>query len=133
MSPAVIVENKRLGHALAVVKALREQREAPKILTNSEKIGYRKRPRRVHEVEQLLKANATQIATTDQDHIFDEDHRVLPSLVVENKRLGHALAVAKALQELNNAAKSITNSDKKAPRRAFNRACNDIRNSQNAG
>jgi hypothetical protein len=35
VSPAAIVENKRLGHALAVVKALREQREAPKILTNS--------------------------------------------------------------------------------------------------
>jgi hypothetical protein len=79
----------------------------------------------VHEVEQLLKA--TQITAPD------ENQRVLPDVVVENKRLGHALAVAKALQELNNAAKSITNSEKKAPRGAFSRAYDDIRNSQNAG
>lgn len=132
VSPAAVVENKRLGHALAVVKALREHRETPKVLTNSEKNGYRKRPRRGHGTEKLLKANATQITTTAQDHSSDENHRVLPNVVGENKRLGHALAVAKALQELNEEAKSITNGEKKAPHRAFSQAFDDIRNNQNA-
>lgn len=133
VSPAAVVENKRLGHALAVVKALREHRETPKILTNSEKNCYRKRPRRGHGTEKLLKANATQITTTAQDHSSDENHRILPDVVGENKRLGHALAVAKALQELNDAAKSITKGEKKAPQRAFSRPFDDIRNNQNAG
>jgi hypothetical protein len=81
----------------------------------------------------MLKANATQTATTDQDHTFDENQRDLPDAVLENKRLGHALAVAKALQELNTTAKSMTNSEKKPPHRAFSRAYVDTRNSQNAG
>lgn len=79
----------------------------------------------MHGAEQLLKA--TQTTATD------ETQRVLPDVVVENKRLGHALAVARTLQELNNTAKSITNGEKKAPRRAFGRVFDDKRNSQNAG
>ena len=42
------VENKRLGHALAIVKARRDRRLVTKVLTKSEKIGYKKRPRRVY-------------------------------------------------------------------------------------
>jgi hypothetical protein len=38
-----IVENKRLGHALAVVKAQQDLRNPPKVMTNSEKTGYQKR------------------------------------------------------------------------------------------
>ncbi len=40
-----IVENKRLGHALAIVKAQQDKRLETKVLTNSEKTGYKKRPR----------------------------------------------------------------------------------------
>ena len=43
-----IVENKRLGHALAIVKAQQEFKRETKVLTNSEKDGYKKRPRQVY-------------------------------------------------------------------------------------
>jgi hypothetical protein len=43
VSYTAIVENKRLGHALAVVKAQQDLRNPPKVMTNSEKTGYQKR------------------------------------------------------------------------------------------
>ena len=43
VSHTAIVENKRLGHALALVKAQQDLRLATKIMTNSEKTGYNKR------------------------------------------------------------------------------------------
>ncbi|HMF54414.1 MAG TPA: hypothetical protein VK593_08700, partial [Edaphobacter sp.] len=43
--PAAIVENKRLRHALSVVRAKQEQKLEVKIMTNSEKVGYKKHPR----------------------------------------------------------------------------------------
>ena len=43
VSHTAIVENKRLGHALAVVKAQQDLRNPPKVMTNSEKTGYQKR------------------------------------------------------------------------------------------
>lgn len=46
--PAAIVENKRLRHALSIVKAKQDQKIDVKILTNSEKLGYKKRPRPVY-------------------------------------------------------------------------------------
>lgn len=45
VSHTAIVENKRLGHALAIVKAQQDLKVATKILTNSEKTGYKKRVR----------------------------------------------------------------------------------------
>ncbi len=46
-----IVENKRLGHALAIVEAQQERKVEAKVLTNSEKTGYKKRPRQVYGPE----------------------------------------------------------------------------------
>ena len=43
VSHTAVVENKRLGHALAVVKAQQDLRSPPKVMTNSEKTGYQKR------------------------------------------------------------------------------------------
>ena len=43
VSHTAIVENKRLGHALAIVKAQQDLRLATKIMTNNEKTGYKKR------------------------------------------------------------------------------------------
>jgi hypothetical protein len=43
VSHTAIVENKRLGHALAVVKAQQDRRNPPKVMTNSEKTRYQKR------------------------------------------------------------------------------------------
>jgi hypothetical protein len=48
-----IVENKRLGHALALVKAQQDLKYAPKVMTNSEKVGYKKRGRKIYGSEQL--------------------------------------------------------------------------------
>ncbi len=47
VSHAAVVENKRLGHALAIVKAQQDLRLTTKVMTNSEKTGYKKRPRRL--------------------------------------------------------------------------------------
>ena len=43
-----VVENKRLGHALSIVKAQQELKLETKVLTNSEKTGYKKRPRNAY-------------------------------------------------------------------------------------
>jgi hypothetical protein len=43
-----IIENKRLGHALALIKVQQDIKYAPKVQTNSEKSGYKKRSRRVY-------------------------------------------------------------------------------------
>jgi hypothetical protein len=40
VSHTAVVENKRLGHALAVVKAQQDVKHQPTIRTNSEKLGY---------------------------------------------------------------------------------------------
>ena len=48
VSPAAIVENKRLRHALSVVKTQQDRRLAVNVMTNSEKIGYKKQPRRIY-------------------------------------------------------------------------------------
>ncbi len=48
VSHTSIVENKRLGHALALVKAQQDLKYAPKVKTNSEKGGYRKRGRTIY-------------------------------------------------------------------------------------
>lgn len=43
--PAAVIENKRLRHALSVVRAKQERKNEVKIMTNSEKIGYKPHPR----------------------------------------------------------------------------------------
>jgi hypothetical protein len=48
VSHASIVENKRLGHALTIVKAQQELKLATKVMTNSEKDGYKKRGRKIY-------------------------------------------------------------------------------------
>ena len=50
VNPAAIVENKRLSHALSLIKAQQDTRQAPKVQTNSEKNGYTKRPPRSVEI-----------------------------------------------------------------------------------
>jgi hypothetical protein len=41
-------KNKRLGHALTVVKAQQDIKHQPKVRTNSEKLGYQKRGRQLY-------------------------------------------------------------------------------------
>lgn len=48
VSQTAVVENKRLGHALSLVKAQQDRKREVKVLTNSEKDGYKKRPRQVY-------------------------------------------------------------------------------------
>jgi len=51
VSHTAIVENKRLGHALAIIKAQQDLKYAPKVKTSSEKAGYQKRERKSEAVE----------------------------------------------------------------------------------
>ena len=48
VSHTAIVENKRLGHALKIVKAQQDVQQAVKVMTNSEKDGYKKNPRAIY-------------------------------------------------------------------------------------
>jgi hypothetical protein len=48
ITQTAIVENKRLGHALSIVKAQQDLKRETKVLTNSEKGGYKKRSRSVY-------------------------------------------------------------------------------------
>jgi hypothetical protein len=48
VSHTAVVENKRLGHALALVKAQQDVKCEIKVRTNSEKLGYKKNPRHVY-------------------------------------------------------------------------------------
>jgi transposase len=48
VSHTAIVENKRLSHALTIVKAQQDLKLATKVLTNSEKTGYKKNPRAIY-------------------------------------------------------------------------------------
>ena len=51
VSHTAVVENKRLSHALTIIKAQQDVKREPKVQTNSEKIGYKKNSR------QLLRPN----------------------------------------------------------------------------
>jgi transposase len=48
VSHTAIVENKRLGHALALIKAQQDSKLETKVMNNSEKTGYKKNPRRIY-------------------------------------------------------------------------------------
>jgi hypothetical protein len=48
VNQSAIVENKRLGHALAIVKARQDIERTTKVMTNSQKGGYKKRGRKVY-------------------------------------------------------------------------------------
>ncbi len=48
VSHTAIVENKRLSHALTIIKAQQDLKNEPKIKTNSEKTGYKKNPRQLY-------------------------------------------------------------------------------------
>jgi transposase len=48
VSHTAVVENKRLSHALTIIKKQQEVKREPKVQNNSEKIGYKKRPRQVY-------------------------------------------------------------------------------------
>jgi hypothetical protein len=50
-SHTAIIENQRLGHALAIIKAQQDLKDVPKVKTNSEKIGYQKRERKSEVVK----------------------------------------------------------------------------------
>jgi hypothetical protein len=48
VSHTAIVENKRLSHTLAMVKAQQDIKHLPTVMTNSAKGGYKKRPRQIY-------------------------------------------------------------------------------------
>ena len=48
VSHTAVIENKRLSHALKIIKAQQDVKREPKVQTNSEKIGYKKNPRQLY-------------------------------------------------------------------------------------
>jgi hypothetical protein len=62
ISHTAIIENKRLGHALALVKAQQDLKQTTRVMTNSEKTGYRKRPRKVYGSAESLNLQPAQKA-----------------------------------------------------------------------
>ena len=48
VSHTAVVENKRLSHALTIIKAQQDLKNKPKVKTNSEKDGYEKNPRQLY-------------------------------------------------------------------------------------
>ena len=58
VSHTAVVENKRLSHALTVIKTQQDLKNEPKIKTNSEKIGYKKNPRQLYGPDYKAKMEA---------------------------------------------------------------------------
>jgi hypothetical protein len=58
VSHTAIVENKRLGHALALVKAQQDLKQTTRVMSNSEKTGYQKRPRKVYGSTETLNSQS---------------------------------------------------------------------------
>ena len=61
VSHTAIVENKRLGHALAIVKAQQDLRLATKVMTNNEKTGYKKRKRGLYGAPATLSSSEASV------------------------------------------------------------------------
>jgi transposase len=130
VSHTAIVENKRLGHALAVIKAQQDTYFTPKVNTNSQKLGYQKRGRNVYGpdyiepgtliAEQQVELRDCSVHSLEVQcqvpplpyRAFEKDQKVPLAATAENKRLGQALAVAKRMQDLAPAPKVNTNSKK---------------------
>ena len=60
VSHTATVENKRLGHALKIVKAQQEIKRSPEVMTNSAKGGYKKHPRQLYGPDYKYKLAAPQ-------------------------------------------------------------------------
>ena len=75
---AAVVENKRLGHALAIVKAQQDTGQLPKVMTNSAKGGYQKRPRQLYGPdykEKTAVAKAVEMMEIVKSDDFTHSHR----------------------------------------------------------
>jgi transposase len=59
VSHTAIVENKRLSHTLAMVKAQQDIKHLPTVMTNSAKGGYKKRPRQIYGPDYKAELAAT--------------------------------------------------------------------------
>jgi hypothetical protein len=60
-----IVENKRLGHTLALIKAQQDTRFEAKVKTNSEKGQYQKRGRQIYGPDYVPKVPAKAAALAE--------------------------------------------------------------------
>jgi hypothetical protein len=65
VSHTAIVENKRLGHALALIKAQQDSHFEAKVKTNSEKGEYQKRGRQIYGPDYVPKISAKSAVTAE--------------------------------------------------------------------
>jgi hypothetical protein len=73
-----VVENKRLGHALAIVKAQQDTRHISKVMTNSAKDRYQKRPRQLYGPDNKEKSavpKAVEMMEIVKSDDFTHSHR----------------------------------------------------------
>jgi hypothetical protein len=75
VSHTAVVENKRLGHALATVKAQQDIKHVPKVMTNSAKGGYKKNPRRLYGPDYKPKIAAAPAVEMTKCDDFTHSHR----------------------------------------------------------
>lgn len=79
VSHTATVENKRLGHALSIIKTLQEIKRLPNVLTNSAKGGYQKRGRQLYGpdyVENLPSPKAVEICKIAKSDDFTHSHSI---------------------------------------------------------
>src|SRR6267378_3321524 len=72
VSHTAVVENKRLGHALAMIKMQQDIKYAPKVKTNSEKGGYQKRGRKVYGLPEEMMNLSDWLSAEGVTHIAME-------------------------------------------------------------
>ena len=65
VSHTAIVENKRLGHTLALIKAQQDSHFEAKVKTNSEKGEYQKRGRQIYGPDYVPKISAKAAAVAE--------------------------------------------------------------------
>lgn len=58
VNETAVVKNQRLGHALSLVKAQQDVEQRTRVLTNGEKTGYTKRPRKLYGPDFVEKKSA---------------------------------------------------------------------------
>ncbi len=85
VNETAIVENKRLGHALSIVKAQQDLKQRTRVLTNSERTGYKKRPRNLYgpdHVEKKPAPAAVEMWKSPKDGDYAHPHRTTTATVL---------------------------------------------------
>ena len=70
-------QNKRLGHALAIIKKQQDLKDDPKVITNIETAGYRKRRRKTYSPDLTMLPPSTLQGFMDPGGLFQHGDLVV--------------------------------------------------------